>query len=121
MSIKRLEQLPAKANINFVKGDDYLLDVEITDNEGLPIDFSAWSDERIQVRNFDDNSILFEEDVNDNLTTTAGGRVTVTLPSSENGNWPDRVKYEVDGTDGNGNSQSVLRGQIKLEEEIAGN
>lgn len=118
----KLEQLPAEAEIKFVRGDDFPLDIEVQDNDRNPIDFSEWTNLTLEIRELEKNGGALLEDYVQGveLTVTAGGRVQATFTSSETSDWDDRhLVYELEGDDGNGEHRSVLRGQIELIDEIA--
>jgi hypothetical protein len=116
-----LDQLPAEARIRFVQGDDYPLDVEIQDNNGNPIDFSTWSNIKLQVRQLEKNggSLQQEYTQSGDLTVTAGGRLQVTFASGDTSGWDEYSEYEVEGTDGDGNNRSILRGQVNVVRQIS--
>jgi hypothetical protein len=113
--MKVIKQLPAKVNIEFVEDDDFLFDVEIQDKNGNPIDFSGWSNIEIQIRELESNGGSLVESYIPSVT--AGGRLTVTIESEKN--WSKYLAYEVEGTDGNSNNRTIIRGQIKTIREIS--
>jgi hypothetical protein len=116
-----LDQLPAEARIRFIQGDDYPLDVEIQDDNGNPIDFSSWSNIKLQVRQLENNggSLQQEYTQSGSLTVTAGGRLQVTFASGDTSEWDEYSEYEVEGTDADGNKRSILRGQVNVVRQIS--
>jgi hypothetical protein len=117
-----IEQLPAKANISFVRGDDFTLDVEVQDDDGNPIDLSVWSNIKLQVRELEKNggTLLKEYTTSGSLSVTSGGRVQVTFASSDTSTWSESfVEYEMEGSDSNGDNRSIIRGQINIVKEIS--
>jgi hypothetical protein len=117
-----LNQLPAEQSISFVRGDDYKLDVEIQDGNENPIDFSSWSNIFLQVRNLRKygGNLLDEYVSPTDISVTSGGRVELVFPSADTKQWENqRIVYELEGDDGNGLNRSIMRGQIKLVDEIS--
>lgn len=117
-----LDQLPAEARIRFIQGDDYPLDVEIQDDNGNPIDFSSWSNIKLQVRQLEKNGGSLQKEYtqdSSSLTVTSGGRIQVTFASGDTSGWDEYSEYEVEGTDADGNNRSILRGQVNLVRQIS--
>jgi hypothetical protein len=116
-----LDQLPAEARIRFVQGDDYALDVEIQDDSGNPIDFSTWSNVKLQVRELEKNGGKLQQEYTQSgsLTVTAGGRLQVTFDSGDTSSWDQYNEYEVEGVDSDGNKRSILRGQVNVLRQIS--
>lgn len=114
------EQLPFTYNINLVQGDDYNLDVVVTDDAGNPIDFSTHAEEVLQVRRGPDHPLLNEyTTTGGTLTTTAGGRVTCTFAAAHTAAWPQGTRFEFQSKDGSGNVRTWIEGEITAKPEVA--
>lgn len=112
------ENLPDRYDIKLVQGDDYVLDVEVEEG-GATVDFTGHSDGLLQVRERPGAELLSEYTSSGALTMGAGGRVTLTFPSADTKQWPNKVEYEFQSTKPNGNVQTYIKGTIFVQSEVA--
>jgi len=110
------KQLPVTFDIKMMAGDDFVFDVLIEDEDGNAIDFSNWSNERLQVRKRPTANRVLQEytTVDGDLTTTAAGRVQATFDASDTKDWTPNVAYEMEGDDADGNRRTVIEGEIQV-------
>lgn len=115
------EQLPATFDIKMVAGDDYDFDVLVEDSNGNAIDFSNWSNEKLQVRSREGASSTLQEYTTSagDLTTTAGGRVQCTFDATDTKDWALEAVYEFEGSDGNSNNRTALKGTITVNRQVS--
>lgn len=118
--MEKVTQLPANVNIEFIQGDDFALDISIQDDNGNPIDFSNWSNLKLQVRDSQSSGgTQLQEYTGQDISSTNNGRVQVIFEASDTSTWPENVVYEVEGKDGNGSKRTIVRGVIRVVREIS--
>lgn len=120
--MNKLTQLPERLDLSFVRGDSFLLDIKVKDDNENLIDFQNWNSEKLQVRNLESSGgNLVEEYVTGNgLITTLNGRVKVEFTSTQTSGWiKDTLQYQLEGIDGNGRKRTIIEGDIELLDNIA--
>ena len=104
--------MPSTSNISILQGDDYAADVTVFYADGTPADLSGYTAEA-QIRFDGELSAEFQ------VSISGGNVITLLLPHDVTSRFAETAYlWDLQLTDGNGWTQTLLSGQILVAKEV---